>query len=133
MVVFISYLIEYNLLSYRMKTLFSVPHRNFYQNGGWKSNASAIYHVNLMIILNIMLLVVVGRNVQYFRTSTFLINHTTSPKTPHLFVEKYSLETSQTAAVYEARMAYGKMAAIRQLQNGASATASTINYIFFII
>jgi hypothetical protein len=110
-----------------------VSHRNFYQNGGWKSNASAIYHVNLMIIFNLMSLVVVGRNVRYFRTSAFLINHTTSLKTLHIFVKKYSVETSQTAAVYEARLAYGKMAAIHQLQNGASATASTINYIFFII
>lgn len=86
-----------------------------------------------MIIFNLMSLVVVGRNVRYFRTSAFLINHTTSLKTLHIFVKKYSVETSQTAAVYEARLAYGKMAAIHQLQNGASATASTINYIFFII
>jgi hypothetical protein len=41
------------------------------------------------------------------------------PKTPYIFVEKYSLETSQTSAVYEAMMAYSKMAARRQLQNGA--------------
>ena len=95
-----------------------MPHRNFYHNGSWKNNAKAIYRVFLIIILHLMLLVVVRRNVRHFRTSTFLINRTTSPKTPYLLVEKYSLGTSQTAAVYEAMLAYGKMAARRLLQNG---------------
>jgi len=107
-----------------------VPHRNFYQNGGWKSYAKAIYHVTLIIVLHLMLLVLVGHNVRYFHTFTLLINHTASPKTLYHFVEKYSLETSQTSFVYEAMLPYSKMAARRQLQNGVEATALNFSYLY---
>jgi hypothetical protein len=116
-----------------MKTLFSVLHRNFYENGGWKSNAQTIYRVTLMIIRHLMLLLLDGHKLRYFRTSTFPDKAHNVPKISlyiYIFLEKYSFRRLKHLLFMKRCLLYGKMAVRRQLQNGASTTASNFSYIF---